>query len=286
MEISLYEKKLSVTQVIIENTSGSPYVQEELVYEQGFFGNVTDPDGIADGATGVIDINSERVLETKQINTADTFAESTDDEPAEVFFDTVNKELRDSLVTDSIPVGQLVKGGAKDSNNVIGFKPYFQTTNNGSVPANSISFTELEENVLKKAVIEISATEIKTLRATPKELIPAPGVGKLILMEHALVKFTAGSEVLTESSDNLAIKYDDGVATSAVHSLETTDFIDQTVDMIERSISVSGTISIDEYANVVNKNVSIFNDGDSEFAGNASNDAALTVTVIYRILSV
>lgn len=122
--MTFHENKTQQSQVIVENTSGTAYVQGELVLEQGFFGNVTNPEGIADGAKGTIDINTERSIETDQINTSDTFAVSTGQTPAIVWFKPSTGLLEDATATDNVQVGLLVDGGVKDSNNVIRFMPF------------------------------------------------------------------------------------------------------------------------------------------------------------------
>ncbi|NIU83393.1 MAG: hypothetical protein GWN64_07920 [Candidatus Thorarchaeota archaeon] len=121
--MGFHENQLNVYQVRITNTSGAAYTQGQLVYEQGYFGNVVSPDGIANGAVGVIDINPNRTIETDQIETADTFAESTDSTPAIVWFNPTSGELEDATAVGNVRVGKLVEGGAKDANNVIRFKP-------------------------------------------------------------------------------------------------------------------------------------------------------------------
>ena len=80
--MGFYERELAVTQINITNTFGTDYDQGDFVLEQGYFGNVVNQDGIANGATGVIDINSMRVVETDQTKAGDTFAVSTDETPS------------------------------------------------------------------------------------------------------------------------------------------------------------------------------------------------------------
>jgi hypothetical protein len=149
------------------------------------------------------------------------------------------------------------------------------------IPTHIYSFPALGSSILT-AKISIPATEIKTLRATPKELVAAPGAGKLIDFVSARLVLTAGSEVLTESADNLVIEYDDGSAIAISDVIECTGFIDQSADTITNAIPIKD--AIDAEADIVNKNIVLFNNGDGEFAGNASDDAVLDVYVSYRIL--
>jgi hypothetical protein len=120
--MGFHEQKLSVSQVTIKNNSGAAYTQGKLVYEQGYFGNVTDPLGIAAGANGVIDIESRRIIETDQINAADTFTVALGADPAYVYFDEAADLLRDNSGGGKYPVvGILVT--TKDANDVITFMP-------------------------------------------------------------------------------------------------------------------------------------------------------------------
>lgn len=60
-------------QPLITNNLGRAVTIAELVYLDGYFGDVTEQDGIADTATGRINIDSDRVIRTEQIEATDTF---------------------------------------------------------------------------------------------------------------------------------------------------------------------------------------------------------------------
>jgi len=146
---------------------------------------------------------------------------------------------------------------------------------NYSVP----SLSDLDSNTVEVA---IAATDIKALRATPYELVAAQGANQLIRLESITLKLTAGSEVLTESADNLVVEYDDGSAAACSQVIECTGFIDQAADTITTGEPAINTI--DAVADVANTNIALFNNGDGEFAGNASDDAVLTAYVTYRVI--
>ncbi len=131
--------------------------------------------------------------------------------------------------------------------------------------------------------ISLTAAQIKLLQSTPFELVAAQGADTLIEFQSAMLVLTAGSEVLTESDDNMAIIYDDGNAVTVSDVIEATGFIDQLADTITNAIPVIDTI--DALADVVNTNIVLSNTGDGEYAGNASDDAALDVYVTYRVLN-
>src|SRR5690606_6401217 len=56
---------------------------------------------------------------------------------------------------------------------------------------------------LQFADVTLTATEIKALATTPIELVAAPAAGSAIQFMGAVLKLNYGSEVFTESGDNL-----------------------------------------------------------------------------------
>lgn len=60
-------------QPLITNNLGRTALLAELVYLGGYFGEVTEQDGIANSATGRINIDSDRTIRTEQIEVTDTF---------------------------------------------------------------------------------------------------------------------------------------------------------------------------------------------------------------------
>ena len=67
------EPSESDKQPTITNNLGRDALFAELVFLSGYFGNITDQDGIANAATGKIDINSDRTIRTEQMEATDTF---------------------------------------------------------------------------------------------------------------------------------------------------------------------------------------------------------------------
>jgi hypothetical protein len=59
--------------VLVTNNLGRTAEYAELVYLDGYFGEVVDTAGIANGATGYININADRTVRTKQVEATDTF---------------------------------------------------------------------------------------------------------------------------------------------------------------------------------------------------------------------
>lgn len=131
--------------------------------------------------------------------------------------------------------------------------------------------------------VELTNADIKALRATPKELVAAPGAGYVLIPLEATLILDYGSNALTESTDNLIIGWNAG-AVQAGEVIEAGSFIDATADTI-----TSWHMAKDEVnaaSGVVNKNLALKNNGDGEFSGNAGNDTTMTVSLLYRIVPV
>ncbi len=150
------------------------------------------------------------------------------------------------------------------------------------VPSPNYSFATLGAYTAETIKVSLTAAEVKVLRATPFELVAAQGANTLIQFISAVFVLTYGSEVFTESADNLAVEYDDGSGVTASAAIETTGFIDAAEDTMTTALAVID--AIDATADVVNKNIALANTGDGEIAGNASDDSTLDVYVTYRVL--
>lgn len=128
--------------------------------------------------------------------------------------------------------------------------------------------------------VRITNAQLKALRATPKVLIAAPGTGKFIQLVSAVLLLDYGSNVLTESADNLVIEYTTS-GIDATASIESTGLIDAAADTM--AFIQPATIANAAAADVANKSLQLFNTGDGEFAGNAGADTQLLVRISYRV---
>lgn len=129
--------------------------------------------------------------------------------------------------------------------------------------------------------VTITAAEMKAIRATPHTLIAAVA-SSIIEFVSVVIVMDYGSEVLAESDDNLIVEYEDGRNISA--AIETTGFIDQAADQV--AIINAADVPTMTAAAAVNKAVQLFNTGDGEITGNASNDTSFTLKVTYRLHTV
>lgn len=129
------------------------------------------------------------------------------------------------------------------------------------------------------ATVTLSSAEILALATTPKTLVAAPGAGKIIMFEGALLLLNYGSIAYTETDDNLGIKYTDASGVQVSNTIEATGFIDQTADTVTNAIPVLNTIVT--AAGCVNQALVLDNLGDNYAAGNST----MNVIVSYRIVS-
>lgn len=146
----------------------------------------------------------------------------------------------------------------------------------------SIQYDDDALSKLMCTTVQLSAAEVNDLVGTPKQLVAAPGADYLVWPIEAILILDAGSEVLVESADNLVIGWNNA-AVAAGETIETTGFIDQATDTITNWHMAKDEINA--AAGIVNKNLAIKNDS-GDFTGNTSRDAAMTITIFYRIVKV
>jgi hypothetical protein len=138
--------------------------------------------------------------------------------------------------------------------------------------------------VINVATVTLTNAELKALRATPKTLVAAPGSGKVLEFVSAVLKLSGGTNALSESSDNMAVKFTDGSGAAVSNTIEATGFIDQTAATITTATQKQDAIVA--YASAANKALVLHNTGDGEWGGNAAADVTMTVQVTYRVHTV
>ncbi len=142
----------------------------------------------------------------------------------------------------------------------------------------------LDGTILRYAVVEISNAQIKALRAAPVTLVAAPGATKVIEFVSAVLALDYGANVLTESADNMAIRYTDGSGVIVSQAIEATGFIDATADTITNALPKIDVIAANSAS--VNKPLVLHNTGDGEYGGNAGADTVMSVKIAYRVHTV
>lgn len=128
----------------------------------------------------------------------------------------------------------------------------------------------------------IVATKLKTIAASPIEMVPAGGEGTFLELIGVWLILEAGSEKITETNDNLVVLYPSASATEASLRIECTNFIDQDVDMLTYAGPPVPDEILDKVSELQNKPLRLSGSSD-EFGGNSSNDAKLHWRCTYRV---
>lgn len=142
---------------------------------------------------------------------------------------------------------------------------------------------DLHPSLVQYAEVTLTNAEIKALRATPKTLVAAPGAGKVLEFISAQLFLDYGSNALTESTDNLAIRFGDGTGTIVSQAIEAGGFIDATADTMTNALPKIDAAAAKTACE--NKALVLHNTGDGEFGGNAGADTTMRVKVAYRVHS-
>jgi len=142
----------------------------------------------------------------------------------------------------------------------------------------------IDSSILRYASVDLTNAQIKALRAAPVTLVAAPGATKVLEFVSAVLALDYGANVLTESSDNMAIRYTDGTGVIVSQAIEATGFIDAAADTITNALPKIDAIAANSAA--VNKPLVLHNTGDGEYAGNAGADTIMSVKIAYRVHTV
>lgn len=169
-----HENFIDVDLIKITNSSGSAYVHLQLVYEDGYFGEVREFDGIANGATGYINIFSKRQITTTQIDLTDTFVLG---DP--LYFNPTAGQLEVDYALTSILAGTVTK------------------INNGV----SVEFMPHKQNGLPESV-EMTTYDVDVDATTALVITGLVPVGAKILDVFVECKAASASGTLTLNSNN------------------------------------------------------------------------------------
>jgi predicted RecA/RadA family phage recombinase len=231
-------------------------------------------DGCLVGSLFGVAVNDALINTTVQIQTEGVFTLAKTSalaiSPGDVmYWDDVAKEL--NKTSSGVPVAIAVETANNPSATVV------CRLNGGYCPP-------IDATVLRYASVSLTNANIKNLRATPITLVAAPGANKLVELVSAQLVLNYGSNVLTESADNMAIKYNNGSGAAVSQAIEATNFIDATANTVTNALPKIDVIAAKTDA--VNKALVLHNTGDGEYGGNAANDTTMTVHVCYRVHTV
>ncbi len=150
----------------------------------------------------------------------------------------------------------------------------------GKLDAAAVTSAKIDPTVIQVVEVAITNAQLKALRASPKTLVAAPGAGYYLEFVGATLFLDYGTNGLTESDDNLVIRYTDGSGVAVSDVIEMTGFIDQTADTATRAVPIKDAIVAKTGCD--NKALVLHNNGDGEFGGNAAADTVLRVKCSWR----
>jgi hypothetical protein len=155
------------------------------------------------------------------------------------------------------------------------------TLTNKTLAAPVFSSSPTGDGVTQWAEVTITNTEALALRAAPKTLVAAPGAGK-VLEFVSLQLFLDYTAAYTESTANLAVKFENGSGAAVSQAIEATGFADATADTITNGLAKIDAIVAKTGSE--NKALVLHNTGAGEWGG---GDAAnvIRAKVAYRVWS-
>ncbi len=152
-------------------------------------------------------------------------------------------------------------------------------TSAGALVSQAFSGSATGDGITQFAEVSITNAEMLAIRATPKTLVAAPGAGKVLEFVSAQLFFDY-TAAYTESTDNLAVKFENGSGAAVSQTIEATGFVDATADTITNALAKIDAIVAKTGSE--NKALVLHNTGDGEYGGgNAAN--AIRVKVAYRV---
>ncbi len=130
------------------------------------------------------------------------------------------------------PAGFLAASAAGRAKIAAGF--FDSATVTSLFASGAIALSRLHETGLRYQEVDITSAEIKTLRATPKQLVPAAGAGKWLELIGCVLMYDAGGTAytITAGGDDLAVRYGSTVGPKASSDGDTAGLLDQAVDVV------------------------------------------------------
>lgn len=133
---------------------------------------------------------------------------------------------------------------------------------------------------LKYAAVEITSAELLALYTTPKELVAAPGAGKVLEFVSLMLAYDYGTtEYTIGSAGNFQVKLTDKSGQSVSEARAATGFIDQTADIIWLAPSINAA-SGGSGGGSANVPLVLY----LATANPTSGDGVLHAKVVYRVL--
>lgn len=166
----------------------------------------------------------------------------------------------------------------------------FLATTRGSSSFDSTSFTATNGfvtavNPFLSQQITLTSAQVKTLRAAPFTLIPAPGAGKTIYVFGVQGKLVYGGSNPFTNPQDFSFNLTSGAGPKLCDNFLGATWIDQSASTYQIVSATGETQTVYSAVAGENQPLIVRNSGVSEITGNAANDNTVVITVFYRILT-
>lgn len=142
------------------------------------------------------------------------------------------------------------------------------------------NFHKIDDAAVRRAVLALSSAQILALHSTPLEIVPAPGVGKIILPISAVIQYFAGATPYTVNAGDTFMLLPEGAASIGFgYQADATGLIDQAINQIGNfgPTEISSSLS-----SASGKGLSVAeSDGGTPFSG---GDGTVKITVLYVVV--
>lgn len=196
-----------------------------------------------------------------------------------VYWDTADDELNKSSSGNTMCGFCVAAAATTDATVDIFLFPDLTNMGATEIANDSCDGDAVAVDVLKVVTVSVTNAQIKALRAAPKSLVAAPGATKWLEFLSAWLVLDYGSDVLTESADNMAVRYTNGSGAIVSQTIEATGFIDQAADTYTNALPKADAIVA--AASALNQALVLHNVGDGEYGGNATADTLMKVRIAY-----